>query len=87
VRLPEVIQEGESTRTFLFREKNMSYNEVPYYLGGTMSEQLSSNAAKGFAIAGAAVLGLIVIHQTGRRVARVWRNWRSDEKLPDATEK
>lgn len=52
-----------------------------------MSEQLSSNTAKRFALAGTAVLGLVVIHQTGRRVARVWRNWRSDKKLQDATEK
>lgn len=52
-----------------------------------MSEQLSSRTAKGFAAAGTAVLGLVVIHQTGRRVARAWRNWRSNEKLQDATEK
>jgi len=45
-----------------------------------MSETLTSDAAKGFAIAGAAVLGLIVINEGRKQVARVWRNWRSDEK-------
>lgn len=52
----------------------------PYYLEVTMSETLTSDAAKGFAIAGAAVLGLIVINEGRKQVARVWRNWRSDEK-------
>jgi hypothetical protein len=45
-----------------------------------MSEQLSSEAAKVLAIAGAAVLGLIGINQGRKQVARAWRNWRSDEK-------
>lgn len=45
-----------------------------------MSEQLSSEAAKGLAVAGAAILGLIVINQGRKLAARAWRNWRSNEE-------
>ena len=52
-----------------------------------MSEQLSSDTAKGFAIAGAVVLGLIGLNQLGKRAARLWRNRSSDETAKDTTEK
>lgn len=45
-----------------------------------MSEKLSSDAAQGFAIAGATLLGMIVVNRLGKQVTRVWRNWRSNDK-------
>jgi hypothetical protein len=45
-----------------------------------MSEQLSSEAAKGLAIAGAAILGFVVINEGRKRATAAWRNWRSNEK-------
>lgn len=52
-----------------------------------MSEQLSSEAAKGFAVAGITILGLIAVNQLRKKGTSAWRNWRSNEKLHDATEK
>ena len=45
-----------------------------------MSEKLSSDAAQGFAVAGATLLGLIVVNRLGKQVTRAWRNWRSNEQ-------
>lgn len=45
-----------------------------------MSNAFSSETAKVLAIAGASILGLIAANQSRKRVARAWKNWRSDEK-------
>lgn len=52
-----------------------------------MSEQLSSDAAKGFAVAGATILGVIAVNHLRKLATRAWRNRNSDEKSDDTTKK
>jgi hypothetical protein len=69
----------------LFAEKTW-YIMKPLLHGGKMSEELSSDTAKGFALAGVAVLGLIGLNQLRKQVVRAWQSRNSDEK-PEGTAK